>query len=470
MKFILNCLFLCIIKCTLLNAYSSPANLGKFETTLNSSIQGLNWVRLCVKMHPELLWLADKNVRVTQEANASLQGAYSEQLFGNKYIEFDRTIMTLHCLRLILDGSEGSYEEFTKAQSPNEKLKEESFKDLHILASSLLKSEMLGMSELEILQAMEASLILGDIGKSERARVIFSEYGVSAPDHDDFHSELIPLLEKMPHLSPTFNSLSLAARELIFKTADLAHYGHIAHLEGGPNMFKKLKNSKIAFEDPKFLLFDFFIHICDVAGALGHVNNSSSIVYTESTYQTKKAVLEACQVLANPDKCEEDAYMAYLGQVANWLGLDIENNEDRILARVGAMLRLRRPEEGHFLKVAMQSIPNKVQLKIIDQLDVENGVEFKKTPTYIPAVLINLVNNAQLGSSKNERLTQAINLGLPFIVQALEKHKLQLLSLDADPCVPLNFNKVAGWAKKDPLALTNQFYIDPEGTVQIQAE
>ena len=76
----------------------------------------------CVRQHPEILWLADSNVRKTEEGQATLQGTYSEQLFGQKYVEFDRTIMTIHCLKLILDGSDKAYQTFTASQPKDAKL------------------------------------------------------------------------------------------------------------------------------------------------------------------------------------------------------------------------------------------------------------------------------------------------------------------------------------------------------------
>lgn len=81
-----------------------------FRPIIFSSIEGRQWVEQCVELHPEILWLVGENVRKTEEDQAILQGTYSEQLFGQKYIEFDRTIMTIHCLKLILDGRDKAYE------------------------------------------------------------------------------------------------------------------------------------------------------------------------------------------------------------------------------------------------------------------------------------------------------------------------------------------------------------------------
>ena len=153
-----------------------------FQPVAFSELQGLEWVKKCTQQYPEIHWLADADVRKTEEGQATEQSPYSEQLFGQKFIEFDRTIMTLRCLQLVLDGSEKAFIEFTGAQPSSTKLTKTSFERLHAQGTDLVKSQYDGMSELEMIQTMEASLVLGDIGKSAKAREVFQPYGASAPD------------------------------------------------------------------------------------------------------------------------------------------------------------------------------------------------------------------------------------------------------------------------------------------------
>ncbi|MDE3046908.1 MAG: hypothetical protein KGI83_01010 [Verrucomicrobiota bacterium] len=445
-------------------AETPSAAVEQLQPVTSSAVKGRDWVRLCINQYPEILWLADENVRKTEEGRASLQGTYSEQLFEKQFIEFDRTIMTLHCLRLILDGTEEAYQAFIQAQLKDAKLSKTSFNELHAQGASLLQS-VPSMSESEVRQAMEAALVLGDIGKSEKAREIFKLYGAKAPDHDDFHEEAMRILQEHPKLCPTFERLSVAGKQLLSQTANLAHYGHITHIEGGPSMFSKLKQSDLPSRSPVSLAFDFFVHTCDVAGALGHVNNQSSVVYTELTHLAMQGVLASCQVLAEPDKTEIDAYNAYLAIRADWLGLTADDRIDRVLTRIGAMLRLFNPQEGAVLREAVSKLSPEAQAQMIEQLDVREGEELARTPTYMPAVLVNLASNPSLGSSKDDRISQAIILGLPFIARVLEEHKQYLASSKADPAIPLNFNKAAGVAKTNPLALKGEYTIDAEGNV-----
>ena len=443
-----------------------PGSSEHIQSMTSSKVTGVDWVRCCIQKHPELLWLADKNVRITEEGSATLQeSSYSKQLFGKNFIEFDRTIMTLYCLQLILDGSDQAYRKFTEVQPNNTKLSRDSFNELHQQGLSLLESRFQGMTELEMTRAMKAALVLGDIGKSKKARDVFKPYGAKAPDHDDFYEEVMQILQKDPTLCPTFGSLNPKAQNLISRTAHLAHYGHMTHIEGGPGMFTKLKDSHAS---PIDLLFDCFVHTCDVAGALAHVNKDSSLVYTEPAHLAMQGVLNACnELLTTPGTTEEDVYGTYLATRADYLRLNIQDQEDRALTRIGAMLRLFTPEDGTILKQAILTLPSRIKGQVIKQLDIEDQKELRRTPTYMPAILVNLANNPQLGSSRDARLSQAIILGLPFIARVLKTHRERLTKREADPTVPLCFVDAARIAKTNPNALKGEYSIGPEGNVRI---
>lgn len=181
-----------------------------------------------------------------------------------------------------------------------------------------------------------------------------------------------------------------------------------------------------------------------------------------------QAMADAVCILRDPNKDEWDAYNAYLDKRAAWLELSSIDRADRVLVRIGAMLRLFTPEEGAILKKGMQQLDDGMKQKIISQLDVQKNDKEGRTPTYMPAVLVNLFNNPQLGNSKEERLMNTLNLGLPFISRVLEEQKVRLTKKEADPNIPLNFNKIAGFAKIAPESLKKDFTIDKEGNISLK--
>ncbi len=432
-----------------------------------SALEGRAWVDECLKLHPEVKWLAEGHVRKTEEGRATAHGAYSEQLFGKKEIEFDRTIMTIEFLRHVLRGTYKDYEVLTAAQPRDIRLSFESFLTLHQEGKRLLKSKWNGLSEVQMAEAMETALVLGDIGKSEKARELFKPYGINQPDHDDFYGEAIQIIKEHPELSPSFSHLPRAAKRLLCEIANLAHYGHVTHLEGGPGMFNKLKKSGLPSKDPIALSVDLFVHGCDVGGALGHVDNRSSLVYTEPAHKAMQAMGDAVRVLSDPQTTEWDAYNSYLGVRASWLGLSSEDRSDRVLVRIGAMLRLSTPEEGAILRNAMLELNGNMRDRIAAALDIQQDDQPSRTPTYMPAVLVNLSNNPELGDSKEIRLSNAIKIGLPFIARVLENHKELLARGEFNPNIPLNFNRIAGIAKTSPHSLDKAFSIDEEGMIDL---
>lgn len=433
-----------------------------------SPYSGIILVQKCIRQYPEVLWMANGGVKHTQEGIASSKEPYSEQLFGKRFVEFDRTMMTLYCLKLILNGSDTAYELFTKSQPEEVRLTRESFRDLQAQAQKLLKSRFKNLSEEQIAQVMELALILGDMGKSERAREVFKQYGVYAPDHDDFHGEAMRVLEKHPHICSSFFVLPAAAKELLIQSANLAHYGHITHLEGSIEMFDQLVGQKENL-DPFMLSFDLFVHTCDVAGALGHVENQSSLVYNEQTHQAMQAMKEAVEIVIGPETSAVDALNCYLEKRAAWLHLDSADPSDRVLTRIGAMLRLFTEKDGQILREAFRELDVEMQERIALELDIREDNPYNlRTPTYMPAVLVNLSNNLSLGESREERLKSAMKIGLPFLAKALMLQKVLVLSEKLIPSIPLCFNEAAGVAKENPHLLSGEFSIDSDGNIHIE--
>src|SRR5579862_821028 len=428
-----------------------------------SSLEGVQWVKKCIERHPEISWLADNNVRITQEGQASKEASYSVQIYGKDYPEFNRTILSLYFLRLALDGSDAAYAQFTAAQPIELRLPRGRFHELHLEGQRLLKSGWGGLTELQMADVMEAALVLGDIGKSQIAREIFKE--VTDPDHDDFHNKAMQILEKHPELCPSFARLPAAGKKLLIQIAKInTHYGHITHIEGRRSMFTPLKESGIAETDPLLIDLDLYVYTWDVAAALGHVKFTTSLVYHKQCDQAMQAMKRAVHVLADPTKTEQDALDSIVTEHASWIGLDPKDKYDRVLARVAAMMRLFTPEEGAILRKAMLEMSPEMRDRIVQQFDVsgENITKNELTDTYIPAVLVNLLNNPALGKTREERLSKAIFLGLPFLTIVLEKYK--------KPESRLDFNDIAGVAKTSPASLSKEAFVDKEGRVHIAAD
>jgi hypothetical protein len=414
--------------------------------------EGVLWVKKTLGQYPEINWLVVTNVPQPQGAQINADHSYSEQLYSQKSIEFDRTLMSLYSLKLILDGTEKAYQEFTAAQPENIRLTKESFQSLHEQTKKLINSNYQGLNPAQMQQALETAVVLGWMGKSEHARKIFSPFGATAPVNTDFYGQMLDVLKNQPRLARSFARLPYAGKQLLLKAANLADYGQITHLEGGPSLLTKLKESDVPETDLTALSFDLLVHTCVFAGSMGEAHKTSSMAYTQQTHQTLQAVSQACHLLSDSDKTEADAYDSYLAVRASWLGFNASDPEDRVLTRIGALLKLFTSEEGAALKNAISQLSPDDRMRIFTQFDVLSGKEQN-----IPGVLASLYNNQFLAEIPTTRISQAVVFGLPFIARVLEQRQAE---------ISLNFNQVAEIAKTMPdLLLTKQFKITSDGNV-----
>ena len=369
------------------------------------------------QIFPELRWLREGEVTVTQEGVCTR---------NPKTIEYDRTLLTIKCLDLIIQGGSEAYQEFVKAQKVDP-LTREAFDSLHQKNSYFQEKFHLTPDRLQLL--LRSALVMGDLGKTEKAREIFPK--ITTPDHDDFEKEALCILRDSPSLCPTFEQLNPREQEILIQATGLIHFGHVYHLEGGHEMFSHLKK---AAPDEAILEFALFVQRCDVAGALGHRNSDASVTFTQTTFEMYEAVGKACKVLLDPSKNPGDAYQTFVDLRAQKVGLDPRTSEGHILTRIAAMLRVFTPEAMAPYQSAYDKLPAEEKDLLNKWFCNDTPPEETLTPTYVPAVLLNLVGN--LGVEKG------IQLGLPVIAKALEAfHSNRPADLRA--C----FNPLAGQAK-----------------------
>lgn len=433
---------------------SSTSHLTSLET-LGSE----EWVKSKIKRYPELEWLLDKNVQHTQEGKIEqFPHSWSKKITGAHYPEFERTILSLVCLYLIADGSDIAYERFTNLQSTAEKLTRNSFQKLHHFAQTIIQKDH------HMLQMLEINLILGDMGKTKVAHEKAQKYHIIEADHDLFLDEC---LEKCPEIFSTFQLLTPEQRKYIKKTKGLVHLGHVTHVEGGPEILTKLKESGILANNPQEFDFEILTHICDVSAARGHEDNAGSKVMTENTFKTIFAIKDALHELA--DHTEQEALRKYLSKRAEWLGLDETSNTTFLLARTGAMMRLYTTEDGAALQETFTQL-NPTQKAIIlseyDPLIYRN----ERTPTYVPAVLVNLMGEyTKQGLPRKVAITKCLEKGVTFIAHILYDYRNNRTDQPYNPNVTLNFNKAAGQLRDNfKLIDAATFTIDPEGNVVLK--
>lgn len=418
---------------------------------------------------PELMFLADPSVDVTSEAAGRPipVDSYSARLgMPGFFPELERTLLSLQSLKWIIDGSREAHEIWTSPQTEN-KLDYASFRTLsdrwHALVARYVAR---GVQPDELERALERALVFSDLPKADRFRTMMAEVGIHAADHDDFIGKVMDEPRALEKLG-SFQQLTPAMQNLLRTTANLAHFGHITQCEGGPEMFRKLKKTDIANRDPAAFEFAAFVYRCDVAGARGHVNAQGSITFNQTTFEAVELGLDACRHLKDTD--EVGACKFLVGTRARWLGLSPLRDDGMMLGRLGGWTRLTTKSHGVALNEGFSKLSVSDRESAVPRLSVEGASKLRRTPTYMPALLDNLIKHAKFGTHQ-EGVIAAITIGVPFIVSTLEKYEAMVDAKMMSDEVPLNFNPAAGIAASNPDRLLRKdlININPEtGAVTI---
>jgi hypothetical protein len=416
----------------------SPEDSSYFPSgfVLSGSFKRLGAMTLTAKKildrWPDLRFFANRDVTATNEG-IELQRdgnslSPSQQIFGEQFVEFDRSVVSLQALHCIVKGDSESYEQFIRSQQ-EPKLTWESFQSLHQLYRSVeLAYTSKGWTADEVLRAAEVALVMGDFGKSETIRRLLGPHGITAKDHDDSYAELMRS-DGALHRFSCFQQLSREAKGLLKRTSNLAHFGHITHFEGGSAMFRQLKKSGLLNSEPQAVAFAWLVHVCDVAGALGHKASQGAKVLNESTFRNMQPTLAACQLLATKSEAEAVSFLTQKRR--EMLGISVPGAAGDTIARIGAMSRKTTLEEGKELTSRFLMLKRSERSEARRLLSPPAADQFPKTPAYMPLMLV----------------TQPLEIGLPILCEALGRYRRLLSRQEIGRDLRLNFNELAGVLK-----------------------
>jgi hypothetical protein len=438
-------------------AYGAEAKTG--DTIDMARIGSHQWIEEKVKTYPELEWLLGEDVEHTQEGASSQQeSSWSKNLKGQHYPEFERTMATFVNFYLVLKGGDDAFQQFIASQPPEEALTRENFDLFHAYARKVAGNDQ------NNLKTIEADLLLGDMGKTPTARRLAKEHSIDERDHDIFLGQC---LEKCPQIFPTFLTLSPTIQKELKESAGLIHFGHVAHLEGGPEILKKLKESNLLARNPKAFDLAMLTYMLDVSGARAHETNRGAKSFTNKTFLGINGMKDALYKLS--EGSEEEAISAYVAYRASLLGLDPENKEDAVLTRLGAMMRLFTLEEGSALKEAYQNLKDNDQKNAITQTFAPLTIREERTPTYIPAVFVNFIDAAiKQGYSRDKAIQKCIQDAVAKIAAFLQTYREGKANQPYSPDKTLNFNKVAGQVRDNAEAFnTHNLTIDKDWNVTL---
>lgn len=432
----------------------SPIRADNLKIDLNQ-VGTLAWVENLLQTYPELAWLLDEKVAITQEGKQQAKSSsWSYQLKGQQFPEFDRTILSIVNLYLLTEGSRAAYQRFASIQKEDERLSWNEFQSLHHFAQEVIKDNPARF------HALMVNLLMGDMGKTAGARELAKTFAITEPDHDLF---LEACLVKCSQIFPTFQKLPFLDQQLIKEIVGLVHFGHVTHLEGSPKaMLAKIKQSDVLAKQGRPFDFQILMHFCDVAAALGHVDNQGSLILVHDTYRALMAVKTMLDELSK--QSETSAVKKYLSLRAQWVGLPLKRDRDYLLTRLACMVRLFDANSGQLLIASWNKLTQQQK-----QLLIENFHPLKEfsgmTPTYVPAVFVNIYKNEP---NKAQAIGIIMTKALPFVTKVMSDFRHNQTSVKFDPTLTINFNKVAGQVRDNVSILDNADYIIHEdGLVEI---
>lgn len=422
-----------------------------------------------IKEYAEICWFADDKVAITQEVGGAIQASSWTSILSQikdnsgqglikiktgKYIELERMLSSIIFFHLFYDGSEQAYQKFVSVQKNDQRLAKEilsfeSFKKIHALARKVACNEA-------CYQSVVSMLIWSDLGKTPKALSKAQSILKSIPpDHDDFiESVLSQEAELVSQVIPGFKQLASEIQILIKHVASAmkVHLGHVLHLEGGEGMFNKfnlaVKQGKVT---PKVFDFAFLIQLCDVSASSAQLNNEGSLTLTENTYQGYQLVAQTLKVIQSQGT-SSDALQFYLKARGEFLNINPNTPFNRVLIRIAAMLRIYSKEDAQILLKLGEGLAENAKNRLVEQFGIEAGKEqginaWKRNPTYVPAVFINLARFNDKDEAQDLKIQRAVE-GVVCVAEILQKYGQVMENRNAEH--PLSLNALAGLANKQP--------------------
>ena len=314
---------------------------------------------------PELKWLKEGSI------NATPEGIDTE---GKEYL---RTMCSIRLLDYVLKNE---YLTFVAVQPMNQRLSEDSFKEIRQFVTSILRTH-------DDKEAMKAYLIINDLGKvSDFVEKVKDIMGFESVNHDTI---LYEGLKEHPELSPTFASLKAKYRELILEGLETNfNMGQFVQSECLPVDLSALQYTK------KRALDFYMVHVLfDIAGAAGHVHSTSSIICTEIYWKRFSWALEAINNMVKYAQNPNTAYRNYLKKTMEYFKLfsKTERQVDFCIARLYNLIRVTTVNEAKQVKKAFWNLSDSVRKTLTEELTKtgERGRDLGILMYYLPALFQN---------------------------------------------------------------------------------
>lgn len=201
----------------------------------------------------------------------------------------------------------------------------------------------------------------------------------------------------------------------------------------------------------------------------GHQNNQGSLLLTENVFNTFESVHASIDYLKI--HTEGETLKFYLEKRAQ--KLQLQDSTNLLLARFSLLMRLTTPEDGVLISEAYQKMPIENQALIESQFS-PLMMRNERTPTYIPAFLMNLLSYYKVILDHKEAKIKTFQEGLLFVGTVLRDFRGKKANQPFNPNLSLNFNDVAnmikGFSDGKTFSYEEDYMIDEKGVVLFKKE
>ncbi len=384
---------------------------------------------------PELMWLTG-----AQEACAFLPAGVScIRIFGEESTPFDYAVKAIRAVDLFVQGEYPDYLEFVSVMSPDHRLLWDQFLTAKNQINFVIE-HMSSLTRQEIIDALKLSIILSEMGDSKLLKTKAWIYQIAL---DCENGLLMKVIDTHPEMFPSFSKMSLKQKQLVLGLLKSIHLDRLFSFTSLYQVMKEIDETSLVKKNRDLFELITFIHQCRISGRDLTSDHSTRGGLEDRVFENHQLFRQANLICASSSL--QEGYQFYLLGRSHWMGLDLSTPLHRVLTFMGSILNCYSPAEGEIIKETFLALsPQDISL-LVDELETLSTTESDFTQ-YFSGVITQLQKNSKLGRSQEERLSNTIHLGFPF----LSKLCFLTHSGEVHSEQPLDFMELSQAAKQNP--------------------
>ena len=342
----------------------------------------------------------ESNIQKGHDVPNNLQESRSMQLYGENFVEVNRTLVSMLALKWLMNND---YDSFTRYQDSTTKLRPESFKQLRSFFQESLSTS-------DDIYALLVATVVNDVGKDpDFIKEVVDMVGDSAvgQNHD-----VIAYIAAKARMIPLIEEFSDPRREDLVLGLQFGSGLNAAQLAQAENVPASLKGALVMKGHDQAFALKYMELLLDVAGADGHVDTCCAKAMTEPILQSLMMSKLCLQKIVSGSCGLRTAYDQVLTQRGKMLEakgfahLSTNDEFQRALLRLLTMSRTASFEQATAVEEAFQSLSEKTKRGLVNGLSVDgynDGMAI--LPYYIPALFADTITST---SSSRTRQVAAL--------------------------------------------------------------